>query len=346
MKTIQFRPFLQITFVAAAVFLSSCSQKLIGPDAPNNPVANFDHLWGEYDKMYGAFEPKKIDWQAVYQKYRPQVSDNMTDAELLNVMTQMLDVLDDNHVYLRPTANTKLPWYSGGILGRTRVEDYNGEVVKTYLSETKMYGNDLEYGKLTPTVGYLLLKGFENNSSYYPKAMDEVLTYLKDLKGVVIDLRANGGGEDRVSQYIANRFATEKHLSFTARLRNGPHHADFGPELRFYTEPEGSFQYTKPVVVLTNRSSYSSAETFMLAMLQNKTVTQVGDVTGGAFSDAVERDLPNGWSFRVPIADVRDANGKNLEGIGITPKIVVRNKPEDLKAGHDYALETAIGLLN
>ncbi|WP_332368411.1 S41 family peptidase [Spirosoma telluris] len=115
--------------------------------------------------------------------------------------------------------------------------------------------------------------------------------------------------------------------------------------MQFYTEPAGLFQYTKPIVVLTNRTTYSTGETFMLAMLQNKTVTQVGDVTGGAFSDAVTRDLPNGWSFRVPIADVRDANGHNLESIGIMPKVVVQNKPEELKAGHDRALETALELL-
>lgn len=343
MKTI--KSLLYAFLLVGFVLLTSCSQKLIGPDAPNNPASNFDHLWREYDLMYGAFEPKKIDWQTVYQTYRSQIRDDMTDADLLKVMTRMLDVLDDNHVYLRPLASTGLPWYAGGILGRTSEWTFSSDLVKKYMTETRTYGNDLIYGKVAPEVGYLIIKGFENNISYYPRAMDSVLTYMQNTKGLIIDLRDNGGGEDRVAQYIANRFATEKHLSFTVRLRNGPRHNDFGPELRFYTEPQGSFQYTKPVIVLTNLTSYSSAETFMLAMLQNKTVTQVGDVTGGAFSDAVERELPNGWSIRVPIADVRNADGKNLEGIGIQPNIVVRNKPDELKAGHDKALETAIDLL-
>ena len=327
-----------ILILSVAALFAACSNRLIGPETPNNPVANFDYLWGEYDRMYGAFEPKKLDWNALYRTYRPQVNEQTTDAELYRVMTALLNHLDDNHVYLRPTADTKLPWYDGGILGRTKVTDYDGSVVKRYLTDSRNFTNEFVCGKLTPNVGYILQKGFENNYAAYGKTMDSVLTYLKDTKGLIIDLRDNGGGEDRVAQYIANRFATERHLSFTSRLRNGPRHTNFGPELRFYTEPAGTFQYTKPVIVLTNLSSYSSAETFVLAMLQNKTVTQVGDLTGGAFSDALPRDLPNGWSVRVPIVDVRDATGRNLEGIGIVPKVVVKNKPDELKAGHDRAL--------
>lgn len=332
-------------FVALVLFVTACTSQLIGPQTANSPVSNFDYLWKEYDQLYGTFEPKKIDWEAAYNTYRPQINEQTTDAELYRVMIKLLDVLDDNHVYLRPTADTKLPWYSGGILGRTTVADYNGEVVKTYLTATKAITHEFACGKIGPKVGYILLKGFENNFSSYEKAMDSVLTYVGDTKGIIIDLRDNGGGEDRVAQYIANRFATERHLSFTSRMRNGPRHTDFGSELKFYTEPAGRFQYTKPVVVLTNLSSYSSAETFILAMLQNKQVTHVGDITGGAFPDAIPRDLPNGWSIRVPIADVRDANGKSLEGIGIMPKIRINNTPEELKAGHDRALERAIGLL-
>lgn len=80
-------------------------------------------------------------------------------------------------------------------------------------------------------------------------------------------------------------------------------------------------------------------------MLQNKNVRIVGNVTGGALSDAVERDLPNGWSYRMPIADVRDANGNNLEGKGIQPHIKVKNTKAELDAGQDKALEKALELL-
>lgn len=159
-------------------------------------------------------------------------------------------------------------------------------------------------------------------------------------------MRDNWGGEDRVSQYIANRFATTTNLSFTARLRNGPSHDDFGPEIRFYTKPEGAFKYTKPVVLLTRRSTFSAGETFVLAMRQNANVSVVGDITGGAFSDAIRRELPNGWVYRLPVADVRAADGKNYESIGLAPDVLVKNTKKELEGRQDKTLEVAIDLLD
>ncbi|MEQ9440881.1 MAG: S41 family peptidase [Cyclobacteriaceae bacterium] len=51
------------------------------------------------------------------------------------------------------------------------------------------------------------------------------------------------------------------------------------------------------MLLLTNRYTISAGETFTLAMHSFNQVTQMGDTTTGAFSDAVGRELPNGWMF-------------------------------------------------
>jgi hypothetical protein len=336
--------FLIIAFFAT-LFFSSCSKQFVGEGIASSPVKNFETLWQDFDQHYGAFGQKGIDWKAQYTKYRPAIADNMSDKALLDTMAHMLDVLNDNHIYIRPLASTGLPWYAGGILGRTVVEDFDRTVAQAYLSGKTTYNRALEYGFFTGNIGYINLKSFDENISTYHKAMDIILDKLKDTKGIVIELRENDGGEDRVAQYIANRFATERHLSFSSSLRNGPGYNDFADPILFYTQPEGGFQYTKPVVLLTNLNTFSSGETFVLAMLQNSNVKIVGRTTGGALSDAWTRELPNGWMYRLPIADVRDATGKNLEGIGINPHFRIENTKDELKAGYDRALEKALDLL-
>ena len=65
---------------------SACSELLIEPDPADNPVENFELLWREVNAKYTFFEYKNIDWQAVYQKYRPQVNEKTTDEALFNVL--------------------------------------------------------------------------------------------------------------------------------------------------------------------------------------------------------------------------------------------------------------------
>ncbi|MBS1653787.1 MAG: S41 family peptidase [Bacteroidetes bacterium] len=333
------------TGVLAVLYFSSCTKQLSGRQAPNSATENFEILWKDYDAHYGTFITKNINWQEAYNQFRPMVYDGMPDSSLFSVMKKLLDVLDDNHVFLKPLASTGLPWYKGGVLGRIQVQDYNKEVAQSYLIQKFSYGDAIDYGFLQDNIGYISLKKFDNDFSFYPEAMDAVLHALINSKGIIIDMRENDGGEDRVSQYIANRFASERHFSFSSSLRNGPAHNDFATPIKFYTEPEGSFQYTKPVIIINNLNVYSAGETFVLAMLQNSNVRLTGTVTGGALSDAVERELPNGWLYRVPIADVRDANGDNLEQIGINPSVYVENTTADLLAGKDKMLEKAIELI-
>ncbi|UOQ51351.1 S41 family peptidase [Hymenobacter cellulosivorans] len=335
-----------LLLILLATPLSSCDKLLVGPETPNTPEQNFEYLWQTFDRLYGTFKVKHVNWQALHDRYRPQVKPTTSDAELVAIMGQLLDHLDDNHVFIRPLKASGAPNYNGGILGRRKFEDYDQTVAACYLTTRKTYGNDIVYGWLTTKVGYIDLLAFNNNYDYYAKALDTVLGELNDAEGIVVEMRENDGGEDRVAQYIANRFASARHLSFTSRVRNGPRHSDFGPELRFYTEPQGSFQYTKPVVVLQRRATFSSGETFVLAMRQNPNVVTVGDSTGGAFADAVRQELPNGWNIRVPIADVRAADGKNYESIGLAPDYLVKNTKQELASGHDKALETALQLLH
>ena len=334
-----------LLLIIITISFFSCSKQLIGTEKPNTPLSNFESLWTDFDIHYGSFIPRKIDWENQKSKCSPLINNSMNEEELYKVLVKLLDTLNDDHVFLRPMKSTGLPWYTGGIIGRTKIEDFDKKVAQAYLKRKQVYNKALEYGVFDGNVGYLNIIDLGMNYDVYPKAMDVILDSLKNTKGIIIELRENGGGSDRVAQYIANRFASSKHLAFTASLKKGPNHSDFAKPIESFTEPAGNYQYIKPVVLLTNLNCFSSGETFVLAMQQNSNVKLVGDYTGGALSDAVERELPNGWLYRLPIADVRDATGKSLEGIGIMPDYLIKNSKAELKAGTDKVLEKGLILL-
>ncbi len=339
---------INIVFVIATLLsLAACDELLLGEKQENTPVNNFEMLWGDIDKMYGGFAVKEIDWDSLYDVYRPQVNNNTSDAELYNIFSKMLGQLDDNHVSLIPT-NTGLPVYQSGIVGRlgTFTDFRLSAIADNYIDSLKRYSATILYGTLKGNVGYILLGGMEEGISTYEKAFDFLLEEFKNTDGIIIDVRNNPGGIDQESVYIAGRFATEAKTGFKFRLKNGPEHDNFTPFYEYTVSPQGKTQYTKGVAVMTHRFSISAAETFTLAMREYDHVTIVGDTTSGAFSDMTSRELPNGWVYSISIGDWRSADGTSYEGIGVPPDVLVQNDSTDIANGRDEALEKAIALLS
>ena len=336
-----------IVFIALMVVgLNSCD-KIFLDEISNNPVSNFEYLWHDFDKLYGLFIVKNINWDSLYAVYRPEIDDNCSEKDLYDNLCGLLENLNDGHVYLSPTNLELSKFHSGKISRMGSKKDFKYSIVKdNYLIEEKTYSDIIHYGKLADNIGYIHVRDMSNGQNHYEKAMKTILDYLKETKAIIFDVRLNGGGWDRTTKTIAGRFFTQKTLFLIAKKRNGPEHNDFCEPIYYYIEPYGDFQYTKPMVLLTHRESSSAAESFVLGMKRRENLIHIGDTTEGAFSDAITRELPNGWLYGLSIGDYRDYNSVNWEGIGIPPDIVIQNDSTDVKNGIDKALETAINYLN
>ena len=324
--------------------------------ASNDPEKNFEYLWKTFDEKYGIFLPKRVDWDLLYKVYRPKIKPNTTDDELFEIMSNMLGHLNDLHVRL-DSRNPVRSFRSGAstanlikrfgsfekflIFFRTRPIDKKYIQGKLY----KRHNNIFAYAWLEDDIGYFhfnKFSGIEESS----KIMDEIVAYFKNAKAIIIDIRRNGGGDDKVGKAIADRFADTRRLYMITQMRNGPEHDDFDKPQYWYVEPDGSFQFTKPVVLLMNEFSGSAAENFALAVRVLPHVTLVGDFTAGCFADAEAFILPNGWYFSVSINLFVDHSGFCWEGIGVPPDLRIVNTEEDLENKRDSVLEFATDLIN
>lgn len=324
------------TFIGAMPFQDD-------PNAINEPETNFEYLWKAMDREYALFDEKNVDWKLLYKIYRPKVTSKTTNKELFKIMAQMLGHLNDNHVVLRGMGKN----YVAGILNEVKMEDFSVDLIKDkYLKNCKelVYGN-LIYGWVTRDIAYFHLKFFEHLSES-THAIDEIMAEFKDAKGMIIDIRGNGGGDDPVGKAIADRFADRKRMYIQSALRNGPDYDDFEPYHPWYVEPNGPIQFTKPTVLLTNRFSKSAAENFALAMKVLPHVIQVGDFTSGVFADAIGKRLPNRWLFGCSFRKFVDQNGFCWEGIGVPVDLRIINSREDILNKRDKVLEFAVEVID
>jgi len=324
----------------------------------NDPQASFERLWKTFDEKYSLFGVKGVDWKTLYRVYRPRVTKETTDQELLQILCDLIRHLNDNHVQLISTNPERhfsagyLHYYFSPAGGSPYGQSLGGAmgglpVPKTYvIRDLKEEANGIfDYGWAEDGVGYFHFDRFGHMDASR-EAIDKIVGTFKEAKAIIIDIRRNGGGDDRVGKMIADRFADKKRLYMTTRDRNGPNHDDFAEPKEWYVEPDGPFQFTKPVLLLTDRTSVKAAENFALAMKVLPHVVQVGDLTSGCFADPDRYELPNGWSFTVSRNLFLDCQGFCWEGIGVPPEIWQPTSREDVEKGKDPVFELALAIID
>lgn len=328
-----------LILVLLAVLSWSCEEILLEATPENRPQQNFDLLWQSFDRHYSFFELKNIDWDSTYAVYRPLVTHSISDEELLVILGEMLLSLEDGHVNLYTPLGAVAYDFTAGF-------PVNAPILAPDYLETRTDPNPvLFYGKIKgENIGYLYIDNFGEQESLY-KAIDRVLEELGDSSAFVVDVRSNGGGSDGNSDLIASRFADRKRLYERIKYRNGPEHNDFTEWIDRYIEPAGPRQFLQPVAVLTNRSTFSAAEAFVLAMRILPHVTVIGGRTGGGSGNPIYRELPNGWAYRLSNWVIATPEGETYEQTGLLPDLEVNITRRDSLAGRDAILEAAVEYL-
>ena len=136
----------------------------------------------------------------------------------------------------------------------------------------------ISHRRLDSGFGYIAITTFGDNET--PKAFDAALLDLKDSRGLIIDVRENGGGDTAVARPIMGRFIRERRPYALMRRRSGQGIGLTDPWTE-YVDPQGPFTYDKPVVVLQNHWSASMAEGFPMGMKGIGRAVTVGTETMG-----------------------------------------------------------------
>lgn len=328
-----------LAILTCGFVLTGCLD-LLGPKQdPADPVVNFDALWTEFDRHYAFFELKGVDWDGLYDAYRPEAMAAPTTAGLLEVFAELLDHLEDGHVniYTPTFGYAYTGWYE------PYPESFHWPAVEARLSGIRRSPDQrVAWGDLASGIGYVHVGDF---GATRDRDLDTVVRDFEGKAAMIVDVRSNGGGSDRASRRTAGLFTSARFHYRTIRYRDGPRHTDFSDPIENYVEPRDLLRFGGPVAVLTNRRTFSAAEDFVLAMRQLPHVTVVGDTTGGGSGNPLVRELPNGWTFRLPHWLATDPSGFNWEGVGIPPDTWVVQTDADAGAGEDPVLDAALNVL-
>ena len=320
----------------SSTILFSCEKIFIEKDLKtDDPVENFEYLWKQCDEKYSFFEYNNIDWNAMHDTYRAQITDGMSKEDQFIVMGNMLNELKDGHVNLLSDFNISdyhFNWRGPqNINSRVVQEHYLG--TDAYIS-TPFQHNFVGGGT---DVGYIIFSSFPGTMT--DEQIDFILNRYKDTKGIIIDVRQNGGGAATDMTRLVSHFMGSESTVYRTKIKEGKGHNDFTPAQDINIKPSDGTNYTKKVYVLTDRGTFSSGSFFTTAMRSLPHVVQMGDTTGGGMGLPNGGQLPNGWTYRFSVTQTWDMDG-NLYENGIPPDVLKFIDPSDTNT--DAVIEAAI----
>ena len=206
---------------------------------------------------------------------------------------------------------------------------------------------------LSGHIAYLSLDHFESDAGV--KAFEKHLPQIMRAKGLILDVRRNGGGSSlyggEILSYLTDRpipTETSRELWVDPVAR-----AQGDLRLEWRPLPDSGKPYVNkrtsifrgPVAVLIGPQTFSAAEDFVVSYDAMKRGLLVGEATGGSTGQPLTIDLPGGGSARICVKRDSYPDGREFVGIGIAPNLTVAPTVADIRAGRDPALARALDAL-
>ncbi|WP_223885269.1 S41 family peptidase [Nocardia colli] len=307
------------------------------PTTCGTEPAAFDVFWQTFQENYPFFAAKDIDWQQVRDRFRDRADlaeQRGDDAELFATLRDMVAPLNDAHVVVsagdsgffgtgRPGTTIPGPQLDQQVkefVQRRDLQHSLTEFANGRIGYADIPGRDYGYLRVSSFSGYTADRTFAADSAELDRALDAIFTAdrLGRLRGLVLDLRVNGGGSDSLGLQLAARLTDRPYFAYAKKTR--------GTEPQPQRVEPARIGFAGPIAILTGGSTVSAGETFTQAMLERPSrTTRIGEPTQGVFSDVMERKLPGArhadWWFGVPNEEFLTSNGRTFDGTGIPPEL-------------------------
>ncbi|TYT74150.1 S41 family peptidase [Desulfobotulus mexicanus] len=173
----------------------------------------------------------------------------------------------------------------------------------------------VRYAVLKPGYGYVWVTNFRENTTDDLKKALEIIKQENNLKGLVLDLRANPGGLLDQSVSVADLFLDGGDIvSIQGRKRANP---------QVFRARKRGTEPAYPMVVLINGGSASASEIVAGALQDHKRAVILGTTSFGKGSVQTVRPLKDGYALKYTIARYYTPLGRSIQAEGIVPDIRV-----------------------
>ena len=186
------------------------------------------------------------------------------------------------------------------------------------LKSEKVSLQTVKASQIENSVGYFKISNFAT-STY--EEMQSAFSQLNTDSGVIIDLRNNPGGLIQSAVDVAGLFV-KRGVITSYKLAD---------EEKVYSVSNPK-PIMVPLVIIVNRNTSSAAEMFAAAMQDRNRGVVIGERTYGKGSVQDFVELKDGSRLEITVALYLTPAGRSIEGVGVTPDLVVKESDLIVKA--------------
>jgi carboxyl-terminal processing protease len=163
----------------------------------------------------------------------------------------------------------------------------------------------------------------DNTNKEWDKTISDIEKRFKNgsVSGIILDLRGNPGGYLESAVYLASEFIQNDKLIVKQETSN--------EQDTLYKVRRNGKLLDIPLVVLINEGSASASEILSGALRDYKRATLIGQKSFGKGSVQEALELQGGAGLHVTVAKWILPNGDWINGVGITPEIIIENKTDE-----------------
>ena len=215
----------------------------------------------------------------------------------------------------------------------------DGEEVELTAVRDTIEVQTVEYEMMEGQIGYISVSEFDEVTyEQFSTALNDLES--QDMKGLVIDVRNNPGGNVETVTDMLKLLLPEGPIMSTKDKEGNTEEITC----------DGAHEFKKPLAVLVNGNSASASEIFSGAIQDYGIGTIVGTTTYGKGVVQQLIGLGDGTYLKLTIAEYYTPSGRSINGTGVTPDVEVEYEYDENDPEADNqlekALETVEGQLN
>lgn len=302
--------------------------------------AAVEELRRAVDERYAYRDRVVKDWGAVFDAHRGALESARTRGAFAREAARLLKRAEDLHVSLMVGDEEWSVRF--GTASRSVVPNVDVNTLADVVPGWTEVSGAVQWGKYEDGVLYVAM------NECAEQAADEVIAAARLakaegwLKGVVLDLRRNAGGDELAARRVAGIFLDAERVYSRNRNRDPEFPPGWSPVYERAVRPAPAAERVGvPLVVLTGRYCMSSCESLVLMLKGAPRVVTVGSRTFGSSGNPRPTRFSNGVTVWLSRWEDMDPDGRLVEGLGVDPDVVVESEQDDFQTG-DPVLERGL----